>query len=96
LPAGILARGKEGFSMPMKNWLNREWNGLMHELLCEDNLRSDGFFEPAAVARLMAEHESQRHNHSHLLWSLMVYQLWKQRFQAVARMNRRRTHEARR
>ena len=84
LPAGILARGKEGFSMPMKNWLNREWNGLMHELLCDENLRSDGFFEPAAVARLMAEHESQQHNHSHLLWSLMVYQLWKQRWKALA------------
>ena len=84
LPAGILARGKEGFSMPMKNWLNHEWNGLMHELLCDENLRGDGFFEPAAVARLMSEHESQQHNHSHLLWGLMVYQLWKQRFQAVA------------
>ena len=83
LPAKILARGKEGFSMPMKNWLNQEWNGLMHELLSADSLRSDGFFEPATVARLMSEHESQRQNHSHLLWGLMVYQLWKQRFQAV-------------
>jgi len=83
LPAEILARGKEGFSMPMKNWLNLEWNALMHELLCTENLRSDGFFEAKTVARLMAEHESKRHNHSHLLWALMVYQLWKQRFQAA-------------
>jgi asparagine synthase (glutamine-hydrolysing) len=82
LPADILARGKEGFSMPMKNWLNLEWNGLMHELLCADNLRNDGFFKPETVAQLMAEHESTHHNHSHLLWALMVYQLWKQRFQA--------------
>ncbi len=84
LPDAILARGKEGFSMPMKNWLNQQWNGLMHELLCEENLRSEGLFEPRAVARLMSEHESHRHNHSHLLWSLMVFQLWKQRFQAMA------------
>jgi asparagine synthase (glutamine-hydrolysing) len=84
LPSAILGRGKEGFSMPMKNWLNREWNGLMHELLCEENLRSDGLFEPRVVARMMAEHESHRHNHSHLLWALMVFQLWKQRFHAVA------------
>jgi asparagine synthase (glutamine-hydrolysing) len=84
LPDAILSRGKEGFSMPMKNWLNQEWNGLMHELLCEDNLRGDGFFEPRAVAQLMTEHESRRQNHSHLLWGLMVFQLWKQRFRTLA------------
>jgi asparagine synthase (glutamine-hydrolysing) len=80
LPASILGRGKEGFSMPMKNWLNNEWNGLMHELLCEDNLASDGLFRPAGVAQLMREHEAASHNHSHLLWALMVFQLWKHRF----------------
>jgi asparagine synthase (glutamine-hydrolysing) len=84
LPPAILARGKEGFSMPMKNWLNQEWNGLMHELLCEQNLRDDGLFEPRAVAQLMTEHESRRQNHSHLLWALMVFQLWKQRFRTSA------------
>jgi hypothetical protein len=34
------------------------------------------------VAQLMCEHESRQQNHSHLLWALMVFQLWKQRFQA--------------
>jgi asparagine synthase (glutamine-hydrolysing) len=80
LPASILGRGKEGFSMPMKNWLNNEWNGLMHELLCEQNLASDGLFRSGGVARLMHEHEAGSHNHSHLLWALMVFQLWKYRF----------------
>lgn len=84
LPQTILARGKEGFSMPMKNWLNQEWNALMHELLCADNLRRDGFFNAAEVAKLMREHEALTHNHSHLLWGLMVYQLWQQRFASSA------------
>jgi len=84
VPAAILARGKEGFSMPMKNWLNESWNGLMHELLCAENLRADGLFDAHAVARLMSEHESHAHNHSHVLWALMVFQLWNQRFRRAA------------
>ena len=84
VPAAILARGKEGFSMPMKNWLNESWNGLMHELLCAENLRADGLFDAHAVARLMSEHESHACNHSHVLWALMVFQLWNQRFRRVA------------
>ena len=82
LPPGILVRSKEGFSMPMKNWLNQEWNGLMHELLCAQNLSRDGFFNPAEIASMMREHEALTHNHSHLLWALMVHQLWRKRFVA--------------
>lgn len=80
LPQEILQRGKEGFSMPMKNWLNHEWNGLMHELLSAASLARDGLFDARYVALLMREHEARTHNHSHLLWALMVFQLWRDRF----------------
>jgi asparagine synthase (glutamine-hydrolysing) len=80
LPREILRRGKEGFSMPMKNWLNKEWNPLMHELLSADNLARDGLFDARYVAVLMREHEMRVRNHSHLLWALMVFQLWRDRF----------------
>ena len=80
LPQEILRRGKEGFSMPMKNWLNKEWNPLMHELLSADNLARDGLFDARYVALLMREHEARTRNHSHLLWALMVFQLWRDRF----------------
>jgi asparagine synthase (glutamine-hydrolysing) len=80
LPQEILQRGKEGFSMPMKNWLNNEWNPLMHELLSAANLARDGFFDGRHVDQLMRQHEARTHNHSHLLWALMVFQLWRDRF----------------
>ncbi len=80
LPASILQRGKEGFSMPMKNWLNGAWNPLLHELLCRENLLRDGLFEPRRVESLIREHEARTHNHSHLLWALMALQLWRDRF----------------
>jgi asparagine synthase (glutamine-hydrolysing) len=80
LPPEILSRGKEGFSMPMKNWLNNEWNPLMHELLSADNLARDGLFDARYVTLLMREHEERTRNHSHLLWGLMVFQLWRDRF----------------
>ena len=84
LPKQILQRGKEGFSMPMKNWLNQQWNSLMHELLNADNLARDGLFDARYVAVLMKQHEARTHNHSHLLWALMVFQLWRARFASHA------------
>ena len=80
LPPDTLSRGKEGFSIPLKNWLLGAWNGLMHEVLAEDELRRSGLFQPAVVQRLIRQHEARTHNHSHLLWALMVFQLWRHRY----------------
>jgi asparagine synthase (glutamine-hydrolysing) len=81
LPPETLQRGKEGFSIPLKNWLLGSWNGLMHELLAPAALRDGGWFEPASVQKLIAEHERRTHNHSHVLWAMMVFELWRHRHQ---------------
>ncbi|MGA7538715.1 MAG: asparagine synthase C-terminal domain-containing protein, partial [Steroidobacteraceae bacterium] len=94
LPQAVLRRGKEGFSMPMKHWLRREWNPLMHELLSRESLAPEGLFQARYVARLMREHEAGTHNHSHLLWGLMVFQLWRERFKAAIELPGVRVHAA--
>lgn len=94
LPPAILQRGKEGFSMPMKNWLNGDWNSLMHELLCRENLARDGLFDCAHLERMMREHETFARNHSHVLWALMVFQLWRDRFASGATHESERVHAA--
>jgi asparagine synthase (glutamine-hydrolysing) len=94
LPEPVLRRGKEGFSMPMKHWLTHEWNGLMHELLSPRSLAAEGLFEPRYVERLMREHESGARNHSHLLWALMVFQLWRDRFRGEVELPGVRVHAA--
>ena len=76
VPAGILHRKKEGFSIPMKNWLRGELRPLMAELLAEDRVRARGLVEPSEVARLIREHCDQRENHAHVLFSLMVLEQW--------------------
>jgi asparagine synthase (glutamine-hydrolysing) len=80
LPHAVLERSKEGFSIPLKNWLRKEWNPKMHELLEDGSLYREGRFRHSAVQRLMSEHEAGSHNHSHVLWALMIFQLWSARF----------------
>jgi asparagine synthase (glutamine-hydrolysing) len=94
LPEQILRRGKEGFSMPMKNWLNGDWNSLMHDLLSARNLARDGLFDAGFVDTLIRQHEARTHNHSHLLWGLMVFQLWRDRFASDVRHSGARVHAA--
>ncbi len=76
LPDSILNRRKEGFSIPMKNWLRRELQPLMRELLSPDRVQRRGLFDPAAVSALMDAHTAGTENYAHTLFPLMVFERW--------------------
>ncbi|MBN1560738.1 asparagine synthase (glutamine-hydrolyzing) [candidate division KSB1 bacterium] len=76
LPLTVIERGKEGFSIPIKNWLKNELKPMMLESLSEKNVVEKGYFDPQFVNRLVNEHLKSKENHSHRLWALMVFHLW--------------------
>ena len=76
LPDTILNRKKECCSIPMKNWLRRELQPLMRDLLARERVASRGLFDPVVVERLMNEHTEGRENHAHTLFPLMVFERW--------------------
>jgi asparagine synthase (glutamine-hydrolysing) len=76
LPERILSRRKEGFSIPMKNWLRRELQPLMRALLAPDRMARRGLFVPSVVTALMDAHTTGRENHAHTLFPLMVFERW--------------------
>jgi asparagine synthase (glutamine-hydrolysing) len=80
LPDHILDRQKEGFSIPMKQWLKRELKPLMERLLAPERLAARGLIEPAETRRLIDEHCAGRANHAHVLFSLMVFERWAEEF----------------
>ncbi len=78
LPEKILVRGKEGFSIPIKNWIMHELRPLLLETLSEERVRKRGYFQPRYVRHLVQEHLDGKANHSHRLWALMVFEIWHQ------------------
>ncbi len=81
LPGRISARRKMGFSVPMRDWLRGPLRPLLAEYLDADRLRREGYFDPAAVNALVQEHVAARANHSHVLWSLVSFEMWKERYE---------------
>jgi asparagine synthase (glutamine-hydrolysing) len=76
VPPEILTRRKEGFSIPMKQWLRHELAPLMESLLAPERLAKRGLIDSSVVSRMVAEHRSGRENHAHVLFSLMVFERW--------------------
>lgn len=78
VPDSILDRSKEGFSIPMKTWLRGELRPMMARLLDPQRLGDTGLIAPDEVARLMREHATGSANHAHVLFSLMVFEQWRE------------------
>jgi asparagine synthase (glutamine-hydrolysing) len=80
VPRECVYRPKQGFSIPIKNWLDGELRPLADDLLGSDRLRREGLFRVETVERLRREHASGMANHSHVLWSLLVFEDWRSRW----------------
>ncbi|MBN1779933.1 asparagine synthase (glutamine-hydrolyzing) [bacterium] len=78
LPPEVQKRDKQGFSIPIKNWIRNDLKSMMLDLLSEQRIRQQGLFRPETVNRWVREHLDGRENHSHKLWALMVFQQWKE------------------
>ncbi len=86
IPRRAVYRPKEGFSIPIKNWLKKELRPLMETLLEPGRIGEQGVLNPSFVQGLKKEHLEGRGNNSHLLWSIMVYQAWRERWLDGARV----------
>lgn len=84
VPRECIYRPKEGFSIPIKKWLNSEFRPLLNDLLDPQKIAQDGIFKVETIEQLRREHHSGRANHSHILWSLMVFHDWKKRWMESA------------
>jgi asparagine synthase (glutamine-hydrolysing) len=80
LPASIIYRPKKGFGIPVARWLRGPLSGLIDQHLDPGHLRRQGLFRPDAVARLVAEHRAGARDHRKPLWTLLMFQLWHERW----------------
>jgi len=84
IPRECVYRQKEGFSIPIKHWLGTQFRPIMEELLGSKQLQQEGIFNVHTINKLKHDHLDGKANHSHVLWSLMVFQAWRRRWQEAA------------
>jgi asparagine synthase (glutamine-hydrolysing) len=74
LPDDVLYRPKMGFSVPLARWFRGPLRQRVRTALLEGRMMDSGWFNPAAVRRLVDEHESGVRDHGTPLWSLLMFE----------------------
>jgi asparagine synthase (glutamine-hydrolysing) len=80
IPAELLYRRKQGFQMPLVDWMRNQMKDQFLGVLLESRTLQRGYFKPEAVQALVNEHVRGRRNRSGLLWRMLVLELWHRNF----------------
>ena len=80
IPAEILDRPKQGFGIPLEQWINEQLRDQIRETLREPRTRQRGYVNSDFVDLLLDEHHKGRRDHSFPLWALLILELWHRRY----------------
>jgi len=76
LPHEVIYRPKQGFAVPVAEWIKKEWHEMARDLLVGKRATDRHIFNPNFVHQMLNEHERGREDRSHIIWTLMVLELW--------------------
>jgi len=80
LPPEVIWRGKASFGAPVRSWLKEDLRPMIRELLSEETIKQRGYFEPAAVQRMIDQHASGQVDQPLQIWALLTLEIWMQLF----------------
>ena len=80
LPDNIWDRPKMGFGVPIGEWFRGKLRDRLEDAILANSARCHEYFDPAAIRKLVDQHQNRVIDHSYRLWSILMFELWLQRW----------------
>lgn len=76
VPKCLIERPKQGFAIPIDEWLRSGLKDWAESMLSPDRLKAQGLFDADAVREVWQLHSSGRDNLGSKLWNILTFQAW--------------------
>ena len=76
IPDSILDAPKQGFVVPIAEWLRGDLRELAYDALLDPVARGRGYFRPESVRGLLDRHVEGIEDRSQAIWTLLMFELW--------------------
>lgn len=80
IPDAILDRKKMGFGVPIEQWFRGELKAYLREHLLDGRFAARNILQPAAVERLIHQHQTGKVSYAYQLWALLMLELWYEQY----------------
>ena len=81
VPNQLLDRPKMGFGLPIDIWLRGPLKEYANSMLSEKKLKEDEFIDEQKISKIWNEHLKGEKNNQHVLWNIIMYESWKEKWQ---------------
>ena len=76
LPPEVMRRKKQGFCLPVEDWLRGPLRSWGEDLLSEQRLAGQGMLDVAAVRSLWRGFLDGKARHDSIVWNILMFQAW--------------------
>jgi asparagine synthase (glutamine-hydrolysing) len=80
VPREVLYRKKMGFGVPIANWLRGELKDFLRDNLLSEKFAKRGILKQSVAEKMINEHLSGEKDNYNQLWTILMLELWFQRF----------------
>jgi len=79
LPDDIIYRTKQGFALPVKEWLRNEIKNYAYDVIFNDPFLKN-YLNMENLKKMWNNHQNGISDHSSKIWNVLMFALWKKRF----------------
>ena len=80
VPKEVVYRRKMGFGVPVGQWFRGEMKDFVRGVLLSETSLKRGIIKPEMIGKYVAEHTNGEQDHAFQVWTLLMLELWFQRF----------------
>lgn len=80
VPREVVYRRKMGFGVPIGKWIRGEMKDFVRDVLLSPTALDRGIVKPDKIQKYVNEHISGSRDHAFQIWTLLMLELWFQKF----------------
>jgi len=80
LPDGIVQRPKEGFVLPIFDWMVEKLRDYSFDILSDKRLNGHHFFNTGFVNEILTDYYAGKKTNAAKVWNLMMFQVWWEKY----------------
>ena len=80
LPEGITTRPKEGFVLPIFDWMLEKFKDYSFDMLSENRLKKHNLLNSDIIQDILQKYHAGNRSYAAKVWNLMMFQVWWERY----------------